>query len=116
MYTTKEIAEGFTNQLDAVKNGTVSDLYQMFVLTPKGISQQAKTIFSPFTHMRNLLSAGAFTLMNGNIDFANPARMGEAFKRSFAAFKSGRKSQEAFDEIKEAKKKTKEYVRISDIN
>jgi hypothetical protein len=97
MYTTKEIAEGFTNQLDAVKNGTVSDLYQMFVLTPKGISQQAKTIFSPFTHMRNLLSAGAFTLMNGNIDFANPARMGEAFKRSFAAFKSGRKSQEAFD-------------------
>ena len=97
LYTTKEIADGFVNQVKGAQNGTVSSLYEFFVLTPKRLSQEAKTIFSPFTHARNLLSAGAFTLMNGNIDFVNPGRMKDAFKKSFSAFSKGKNSEEAFD-------------------
>ena len=97
LYTTKEIADAFTNQVKGAEEGALSKLYSFFVLAPKSASQQAKTIFSPFTHVRNLLSASAFTLLNGNISFTNPGRTADAFKKSFNAFKKGRDSQEAFD-------------------
>tara|TARA_A100001391_G_scaffold145793_1_gene103433 strand:- start:342 stop:719 length:378 start_codon:yes stop_codon:yes gene_type:complete len=37
------------------------------LLAPKGAAQVAKTILSPLTHVRNLLSAGAFAAANGAI-------------------------------------------------
>jgi len=97
LYTTREIAEAFNNQVKGAEEGALSKLYSFFVLAPKSASQQAKTIFSPFTHMRNLISASAFTMLNGNISFVDPKRTADAFKKSFAAFTKGKESQEAFD-------------------
>ena len=37
------------------------------LLLPKGASQVAKTILSPFTHVRNFISATAFAAANGAI-------------------------------------------------
>ena len=41
--------------------------YKYGVLAPKAISQITKTILSPITHARNLISAGAFAAANGAI-------------------------------------------------
>ena len=97
LYTTREIAESFQDQALNAEKGALSKLYSFFVLAPKRTSQEAKTIFSPFTHVRNIISAGAFTLMNGNLSITNPGRTADAFKKSFEAFKKGKDSQEAFD-------------------
>jgi hypothetical protein len=97
LYTTREIADAFNNQIKGGEEGALSKLYSFFVLAPKSASQQAKTIFSPFTHVRNLISASAFTMLNGNISFVDPKRTVDAFKKSFAAFSKGKESQEAFD-------------------
>ena len=43
----------------------VLKLYRNLILFPKATSQIAKTILSPITHMRNLLSAAAFSTANG---------------------------------------------------
>ena len=40
--------------------GMLGQLYQSLVLYPKGLSQVAKTILSPVTHMRNFVSASFF--------------------------------------------------------
>ena len=45
--------------------GTLGRLYHSLILYPKGLSQIAKTILSPVTHMRNFISAGAFAAANG---------------------------------------------------
>lgn len=96
LYTSTEMRQAFEIQANAAKGNTLASLYDYFVLTPKSISQQAKTIFSPFTHLRNIISAGAFTLMNGNLDLLNPARTVSAFKDSFKAFSKGGKDRAAF--------------------
>jgi len=98
LYTSSEMKDAFTLQAAAAKGNTLASLYNYFVLAPKAISQQAKTIFSPFTHLRNILSAGAFTLMNGNLDLINPARTVEAFRNSFKAFSKGGKDRAAFQQ------------------
>ena len=46
-----------------------------FILYPKATSQIAKTILSPFTHVRNFLSAGAFATANGIIPNAEAVKM-----------------------------------------
>jgi len=46
-------------------NNTVLKLYRNLVLFPKATSQIAKTVLSPITHVRNLLSATAFATANG---------------------------------------------------
>ena len=46
---------------------TIGKLYDNLILYPKATSQLAKTVLSPVTHMRNLLSAGAFATANGII-------------------------------------------------
>jgi hypothetical protein len=43
----------------------VGTFYKYAVLAPKAGSQIAKTILSPLTHVRNLLSASAFVAANG---------------------------------------------------
>ena len=50
---------------DWLNKSSVGTFYKYAVLTPKAGSQIAKTILSPLTHVRNLLSAGAFVAANG---------------------------------------------------
>ncbi len=98
LYTTKEIAEAIQKSNDVVmglqgfvkgtKEGmtssekVVSWFWRNLLLFPKGISQMSKTIFSIPTHVRNFMSAGAFTAANGVLfsGIANPKLLGKAFK------------------------------------
>ena len=61
----------------------VSFMYRNLLLFPKGISQMAKTIFSIPTHIRNFMSAGAFTAANGIMfdGLRNPKLFKEAFQQ-----------------------------------
>lgn len=95
-YTTREIAKSFQDQIQAAEGITNSNIYKWMVLAPKSFSQQAKTLFSPFTHFRNIVSATAFTLMNGNLSF-NPVKNAQLFSKAFGAFTRGRTSKEAMD-------------------
>ena len=93
-FTFAEVADtlnGQSEQLTGLLNNT---LYKYAVLYPKSISNQSKTIFNPFTHIRNFISAVAFTTMNGNILFQNPANTYRIFREAIAdGFKPG--SEEA---------------------
>jgi len=59
-----------------------TNIYRYGVAIPKGIAQVAKTVLSPFTHMRNFTSAVAFSLGTGNL-FKNPKFVLDSFKNSF---------------------------------
>ncbi len=82
-YTFKPVAEAISNTDQMIADNTLNNLYKWMVLVPKSISQQAKTIYSPFTHVRNVISAALFTTMNGNIIFQNPAKTARYFRRAF---------------------------------
>ena len=61
LYTTSGMAKALEDtSLSFDKAGMLGQLYQSLVLYPKGLSQIAKTILSPVTHVRNFVSAGAF--------------------------------------------------------
>ena len=62
-FTTKAIAEEF---MENTKRNKLLDLYKYTLVLPKSISQKMKTIYSPFTHVRNFISGAMFTTMNGN--------------------------------------------------
>ena len=62
-FTTKAIAEEF---MENSKRNKLLDLYKYSLVLPKSISQKMKTIYSPFTHVRNFISGAMFTTMNGN--------------------------------------------------
>ena len=95
--TTKEIADGIKHANDVMTNmqgfvrgdnltgaaAVASWFYRNLLLFPKGVSQMAKTIFSIPTHIRNFMSAGAFSAANGIIPFflENPKLVKEAFQR-----------------------------------
>ena len=79
-YTTKEIAQGILSSNDvpmglagfvrgrataSSAEKAASFLYRSLLLLPKGISQLAKTVLSVPTHIRNFISAGAFSGANG---------------------------------------------------
>ena len=50
---------------DWLNKSRVGTFYKYAVLAPKAGSQIAKTILSPLTHVRNLISAGSFVAANG---------------------------------------------------
>ena len=95
LFTTKDIADGLAvaNHLKdtyltsfakgregaSVAEQGASFLYRNLLLVPKGASQLAKTVLSIPTHIRNVLSAGAFAGANG-IFFTNPKDLASAFK------------------------------------
>jgi hypothetical protein len=93
-FTTKAIAEGLGDSSRALKflfearegaTGVEKGLtwgYRNLILFPKALSQVAKTILAPVTHLRNLFSATGFSAANG-IAFENPAVVGRAFKDAF---------------------------------
>jgi len=62
-------APQYEGLLDVTSNwlntSNIGALYKYAVLAPKAGSQITKTILSPLTHIRNLLSAGAFVSANG---------------------------------------------------
>ena len=83
-FTFKEVADSLNDQGLALQDNWYSNLYKYMILYPKSFSNQAKTIFSPFTHIRNFVSAAMFTTMNGNILFQNPLETGRLFKQAFS--------------------------------
>jgi len=68
----KEVADAFEfaagRQYEGVFN---NNLYKNLILLPKATAQMAKTILSIFTHARNFISAGAFSVANGLIPGVN---------------------------------------------
>tara|TARA_Y100000114_G_scaffold76710_1_gene70405 strand:+ start:1486 stop:5511 length:4026 start_codon:yes stop_codon:yes gene_type:complete len=62
-----------------------SFLYRNLLLFPKATSQLAKTVFSIPTHLRNIISAGAFAAANGILfqGFRNPKMLGDAFRKGW---------------------------------
>ena len=62
-----------------------SFLYRNLLLFPKGVSQLAKTVFSIPTHLRNIISAGAFASANGILfqGLRNPKMLGDAFRKGW---------------------------------
>ncbi len=62
-------APQYEGLLDVTSNwlsrSNVGTFYKYAVLGPKAASQIAKTILSPLTHVRNVISAGAFVSANG---------------------------------------------------
>ena len=59
-----------------------SALYRYLIAVPKAGAQVAKTVLSPFTHMRNFTSAVAFSVGTGNL-FKDPRFILRSFKQSF---------------------------------
>jgi len=74
------------NWADAIKLGDSFETnfiykslpYRAFMLIPKGLSQAAKTILGPFTHLRNFFSAVFTTVHSGNI-LIPPQKLAEFF-------------------------------------
>jgi hypothetical protein len=106
-FTTKAIAEGLGDSSRALKflfearegaTGVEKGLtwgYRNLILFPKALSQVAKTILAPVTHLRNLFSATGFSAANG-IFFENPAVVGRAFREAFGELQlPGRAGKEA---------------------
>ncbi len=100
-YTTEAIAEGlakangltegyFVRAVRGREGATAAErgasfLYRNLLLFPKATAQLAKTVLSIPTHLRNLISAGAFAAANGVLfeGFLNPKLLGESFRRGW---------------------------------
>ena len=98
LYTTPGIAkalEGTSLAFD--KAGMLGQLYQSLVLYPKGLSQIAKTILSPVTHVRNFVSAGAFATANGVIPNADAIK--QAYQALQTPLKGTRQQNDLYEEL-----------------
>jgi len=100
-YTTEAIAEGlakangltegyFVRAVRGREGATAAErgasfLYRNLLLFPKATAQLAKTVLSIPTHLRNLISAGAFAAANGVLfeGFLNPRLLGESFRKGW---------------------------------
>lgn len=112
VYTSK----GIQDALEGVNKGffdfTEADnifasMYNNLILYPKATSQLAKTVLSPITHVRNLVSAAAFSSANGIMPLMNKEAMDEAF----GAFRQvGAKGSEA------SNKRYRELLRLGVVN
>ena len=90
-WTTKEIAEGFTNtsklqnfmrgEMDGPLGKTFSWMYRNLILLPKAVSQYDKTILSIPTQIKNFLANGIFAVSNGTI-FESPEIIAQAAKKA----------------------------------
>ena len=101
MYTTADTAEAlkrmngltegfFTAAVRGREGATAAEkgtsfLYRNLLLFPKAVSQLAKTVLSIPTHLRNIISAGAFAGANGILfeGFMNPKLLGESFRKGW---------------------------------
>ena len=118
-YTTREIAEGFTNVSkiqDFMRGDTGGALGKTFsaawrygILTPKAGAQYAKTILSVPTHIRNFLSSAAFSVANGAI-LSNPRVFAKAMNNAFGTVQVGGPRKELSQE------KYREYLELGIVN
>jgi hypothetical protein len=118
-YTTKDIAEGFTNvsQMQNFMRGdskgilgrTFSWTWRNLLLTPKAGAQYAKTILSVPTHIRNFLSSSAFSLANGVV-FSNPKVFAKAMSNAFGMVQVGGPRKPLSQE------KYREYLELGVVN
>jgi|MDTC01.1.fsa_nt_gb hypothetical protein len=112
VYTSK----GIQDALEGVNKGffdfTEADnifasMYNNLLLYPKATSQLAKTVLSPITHVRNLISAAAFSAANGIMPLMNK----EALDEAMGAFRQvGAKGSEA------SNKRYRELLRLGVVN
>jgi len=79
--------------------GMLGQLYQSLVLYPKGLSQVAKTILSPVTHMRNFVSASFFATANGIIP--DGAAIKQAYQALQTPLKGTRQQNDLYEELLE---------------
>jgi len=77
--------------------GMIGQLYQSLVLYPKGLSQVAKTILSPVTHMRNFVSASFFATANGIIP--DGAAIKQAYQALQTPLKGTRQQNDLYEEL-----------------
>mgnify|MGYP003627745175 FL=1 len=96
-------------------SGFAGRLYSNLILYPKATSQMAKTILSPFTHMRNFLSAGAFATANGIIPFIGPGE--GAARKALRALQLGPRSKEGNEIYQELLRKgvVNSQVQLADL-
>ncbi|WP_341715226.1 hypothetical protein [Limnobacter sp.] len=78
-------------------NSTAAKIYESLILYPKATSQIAKTILSPFTHVRNLISAGAFATANGIVP--TPSAMKEAYSALQIGLKGAQTQNELYRKL-----------------
>jgi hypothetical protein len=110
MHTTEEIANAFepVNNISKFFVGPYdnkvaqgfSDAYKYLFLYPKAGAQVAKTVLSPTTHIRNFLSATAFSLANGTL-FTNPKLFLDSVRKALRTVQMGVRSPEAMKEYRE---------------
>ena len=110
LHTTEEIANAFqvNNSISKFFVGPydtkfakgMSDAYKYLFLYPKAGAQVAKTVLSPTTHVRNFLSASAFSLANGTM-FTNPKLVKDAMAKAIRSVQLGLRSPEAMKEYRE---------------
>ena len=108
-YTSKDIAESFSNasKVSEWMRGetgnfaarTASGAYRNLFLTPKAVSQYAKTVLSIPTHFRNFLSSSAFALANGAL--TNPVYMVQGFNQARKSLNLGLRDPKAMDYYRE---------------
>ena len=118
-YTTKEIAEGFTNvsnvqnfmrgETGGTPGKTFSWVWRNLVLTPKAGAQYAKTILSIPTHIRNFLSSSAFSLANGAV-LSDPRVFAKAMQNAFGTVQVGGPRKPL------AQEKYREYLELGIVN
>ena len=98
LYTTKGMAEALEGtSLSFDKAGMLGQLYQSLILYPKGLSQIAKTILSPVTHVRNFVSAGAFATANGIIPDSQAIKT--AYQALQTPLKGTRQQNDLYEEL-----------------
>ena len=96
--TFTDYAEGFMKTQNSTKS-IPTQLYNNLILYPKGMSQMAKTILAPFTHVRNFISAAAFAGANGILPFGNTKDVRAAWNALQVAGPGTRKSNQFYQEL-----------------
>jgi len=98
LYTTSGMAKALEGtSLSFDKAGMLGQLYQSLILYPKGLSQIAKTILSPVTHVRNFVSAGAFATANGIIPDSQAIKT--AYQALQTPLKGTRQQNDLYEEL-----------------
>jgi len=93
-----DYANAFTKTQNSSKS-IPTQLYNNLILYPKGMSQMAKTILAPFTHVRNFVSAAAFAGANGILPFGNTKDVKAAWNALQVLAPGTRKSNQFYREL-----------------
>ena len=99
-YAISEIADALAETSKSMMSSSFGGkIYENLVLYPKAASQLAKTVLSPITHARNLISAGAFATANGIIP--TPSAIKTAYQALQTPLKGTRKQNDFYRELLE---------------